>query len=308
MKRIAVCINTLERPEGLAALLDSLQVGCANREKGRTLVVVADNSSEASSRQTFDAWARRSTIESYFVHEPRRGIPFARNAAVRFALDAHADAVAFVDDDEEVGPGWLTELEKAQERSHSDIVTGPVRAKLPQDTPDFIREGAFFDRIDDVDLRPLAYCATSNTLVNRRVFEAIGEFDERFALNGGDDTHFFLRARSHGFEIANSSAALVIETIPSSRARVGWLIRRAFRDANSLAFAERDVLPWYPWIPRRLLRILGQITIGGTGAVATFAVSRTTSLKLSRLCARGLGGVAGLVGLLYEEYRTVHGR
>ena len=59
-----------------------------------------------------------------YAVEPRRGIPFGRNTAVRTAGDV--DFVAFLDDDETADPAWLVELLRVQRTTGADVVTGTV--------------------------------------------------------------------------------------------------------------------------------------------------------------------------------------
>src|SRR4029077_8016028 len=84
-------------------------------------------------------------------------------------------------------------------------------------------------------------CSTSNVLISRKVINAVRAFDERFALTGAEDTHFFLRARQEGFKIICSGGGVVYETVSNSRASLRWLLRRAYQSGNSWVLCESSL-------------------------------------------------------------------
>jgi succinoglycan biosynthesis protein ExoM len=84
-QRVSVCVATCGRPIGLAKLLGALEV--LEIPPGTTLqIVVVDNDSSESARAVCDEAAARHAYSLRYVVEKRRGIPFARNAALAVAL------------------------------------------------------------------------------------------------------------------------------------------------------------------------------------------------------------------------------
>ena len=71
------------------------------RTSSRRRFVVVDNDADESSRAVVTA--AKLPWPVVYVVEPERGIPFARNRAVREAADS--DFVVFIDDDEIPEPG-----------------------------------------------------------------------------------------------------------------------------------------------------------------------------------------------------------
>ena len=64
------------------------------------------------------------------------------------------------------------------------------------------------------------------------VFERVGRlFDERF-LSLGEDTDFFFHAARAGCTIVWANDAIVHESIPESRTRVIWLLKRSYGVGN----------------------------------------------------------------------------
>jgi succinoglycan biosynthesis protein ExoM len=100
--RITVAVLTYQRPDGIARIVPQL-LEQAESITPRAQVLVIDNDPMACARPLVEA---REGVR--YVHEPQPGIAAARNRAL--AETSAADAVVFVDDDEEPGPDWLSEL------------------------------------------------------------------------------------------------------------------------------------------------------------------------------------------------------
>ncbi len=304
---VAVCAATLHRPLGLAALLESLAKMTVPDDVD-LVVVITDNDAEGSAEPVVDAARASIRGDLRYVVEPRRGIPFARNAGVRAAPDA--DWVAFVDDDETVADDWLVELWDVAGRTGADVVTGTVLASFEVPPPDWVVAGRFFERPRFPTGTRIPYARTSNALVAARwLRESDAPFDVRMQANGGDDTHFFQRVRLGGGSIVWADSAVVEEVVPQSRVDVGWLVRREYRRGNTLSWCLRDLEDSWPRRIKRfgagvlrcahgLAEVVGSVVRGGKAA-------RVTGM---RRMAFGSGLITGLSGRAYQEYVTVHGR
>ena len=309
--RVAVCVATCRRAEGLSRLLDCI---AAQRFPGGTApallaVVVVDNDPDATAAGVVEA--RRAAGYPWplvYAHEPTRGISYARNRALALTEDGF-DLIAFVDDDEEPPAAWLDGLLAAWRRTGADVVAGPVRPIFEGPAPPaWIRDGGFFE----TECPPLVGGAvdrayTNNVLVRRDAIKAAGaRFDERLALVGGEDIFFFSSLFDAGCRIVWSDEAVVYERVPASRARLGWLVRRWSRiggtDAALFVHRRRG----------RFGRLIGlgmgcaRVVLGGAALVAVapaapFAGARVAG-RLRTVC-RGLGMIAGMLGWLHQEYK-----
>jgi succinoglycan biosynthesis protein ExoM len=67
-----------------------------------------------------------SVFGAVYVHEPRCGLVYARNAAVEAALALDADFVAATNDDCEPDENWLGALMDIQRRTRADVVRGGI--------------------------------------------------------------------------------------------------------------------------------------------------------------------------------------
>jgi glycosyltransferase involved in cell wall biosynthesis len=242
-----------------------------------------------------------------YVVEPRRGIPFGRNTAVATAGDA--DFIAFIDDDEVPEPSWLGELVRVQRATGAPVVTGPVVARFAEPPPDWISSGGFFDRSRFPDGGRAPWGRTSNVLVAREVFPTdVPPFNEDMVLTGGSDTHFFVRAELAGHAMVWADHAVVTETVPPSRATLGWLLRRQYRRGLVLTMTMIDLRDSPV---RRVRRALNGVLrlLAGLGLLATGLVrGRSTMVRGLQRLWFGAGLLAGLAGARYDEYRTIHGR
>src|SRR5262245_2616916 len=121
--RVAVGICTAMRPQMLAHCLDAVsgQLVAAGIE---VRVVVADNEAEPSNRGLVHTFASRCPFPVHYIHEPRRGIPQARNAVLDACRRLGADWIAFIDDDCWASPLWLESLLRAASQHDAHVVYG----------------------------------------------------------------------------------------------------------------------------------------------------------------------------------------
>lgn len=303
--RIVIGIATCRRPESLARLLHSLVGLRFTRVQPALRIVVVDNDAAGSSREVCAAYAKTSPWPTEYLVEPRRGIPFARNAIVSFAL-TDADAIAFVDDDETVEPGWLDALLDTQVRFSADIVAGPaVPVFASREPPQWAVKGPFFQlpRFPTGTSRDLAY--TNNVLVTGDVFRDLpGGFDERLRFTGGSDTHFFRRASLSGHRIVWCDGAIVYDHIPDDRLTVRWVMQRAYRYGHTHAFVRVDLGQSSRWA--LVGAIGGRLWEATTSALVGLARRQSWRvLEAMTETAYAAGMSANLFGAEYHEYRPV---
>jgi succinoglycan biosynthesis protein ExoM len=307
-----VCIGviTYRRPEGVARLVGSIArlEGVGAGTSIAPHVVIVDNDPSQSARGTMDQLDELPWPVDY-VAEPTRGIPFARNAVIEHAIARGTEFVAFVDDDEVVEAGWLQALMNAQQDFDADAVAGPVLSRFVEQPPAWIVAGGFFERARHTTGTEIRYVATGNVLVRlKRIIDTRLRFDGSFALTGGEDTHFFLALGEAGANLRWCDEAIVHEYVPASRMQMPWLLKRAYRAGNSLARSEIALHKYPPRRPsRRMVKAAAQVLIGTTIALPAAVLGTARFIQSLQLAARGLGALTGLMGVAYEEYRTIHG-
>jgi len=307
--RVAVCVATYLRPEGLRRLLGALAGQSLPRPAPCVDVVVIDNDPSGSARAVCESAREWLPFDLHYAIEKRRGIPQARNAALAVAIP-FADVVVFTDDDVEPAQGWLAELLRVQALYRADVVAGPNPPRFLVEPPAWIREGRFFDGQTRTTGTLVDTAATHNVLVRCEVFEQMDHlFDERFALHGCTDSEFFRRVARAGHRMVWAQDALAYECISAPRMTLGWLLQRTYRISNgrgssALRSLEGLTAMW--------------VLVNGSKCLARGVVHLALALALRRgmvarvhallKLASGAGWLTGLLGLRYREYTRVYGK
>ncbi len=306
--RVTIGLITCKRPNGLKRLLDGInQLEFQKTQPTSVDVVVVDNDPKGTAIEVIEKLQQEYRWPLFYVVEKRQGIPFARNKVVE-TVSQDSDFIVFIDDDEVPEPLWLDELLFVQQQYQADVVSGPVIPYFNEPVEDWIKKGKFFDRERFDTGHPMKNVATNNVLIHRSVFNEFKQpFDERFALSGGSDTHFFFRVYNKGYKMVWANDAIVYEWVPSSRANVKWLLRRAYRVGTTLSLCERDI---YPSIKTRLTRIIkgfGRVVLGMVSIPITLLLGKHVVIQNLRKTYLGAGFLAGIFGKRYAEYKQIHG-
>ncbi len=286
---IAVCVPTFKRPAALSRLLESL--ARLDGLDADIAVIVVDNDPEESGRAAAEAFLHRFRRMTYEV-EPSAGIPAARNRLVALALEQGTDFVAFVDDDEWVDQGWLRHLVRTAATYRADAVLGPVVPVYDKAVPAWLRERGFYERPRAPTGSPVEQARTGNALVSARLFAGPGEAFPR-VLSVGEDTYFFERARRRGATIVWCDEAVAYEAVPRERARVGWLLARAFRQGRTYSQCERLLGQTGGQRLARVAICLARLVQGLAVAIPALPLSRSASVRSARRAAGALGGLVG---------------
>jgi glycosyltransferase involved in cell wall biosynthesis len=306
----SIVIGTRERPESLAATLDSALA----LDYPRFEVIVVDNASttERTRELVGSRYADAPTI--CYVREALPGLAAAHN---RGLAEARGEVVAFTDDDVLVDRLWLLELARGFELG-DDVacVTGLI---LPREleTPAqlwlerWVRlnkgyEPKLFDlRAHRPPGKLFPYAAGTfgsgaNMAFHTETLRSLGGFDPATGTGsrarGGDDLAGFFSVLSAGHTLAYQPAAIVRHAHP----REAESLRRLMFDygAGLGAFLTKIVVDR----PDLLLDIAWRLPFGAAHALRIRPSGRDgTGLSKGLAARERLGMLAGVVGYVIER-------
>ncbi|MEM0953507.1 MAG: glycosyltransferase family 2 protein [Pseudomonadota bacterium] len=241
--KVAVCVCTHNRSQGLTRLLVALQdIDLSGYNPDAVQVIVVDNNPNRETEAICARAAPRLHISVHYAVEPRSGITFARNRAVEVALERGADFVAFIDDDDQPQSDWLIQLLDRQAVTGADLVFGTW--VLDTMMPQWARESGIFrspvkaKHQNKGGRYGLPGCAsTCNALVGRSILERVATtgaiFNHTFRFSGGEDKDFFIRARLLGARLASADMSVIHRNHEPDRYTARGLMRRGFKNGCS---------------------------------------------------------------------------
>lgn len=251
MARLSIVICTYERPVLLAKALGSI-LALDGLEGAGLDVVVVDNSDTGSARAVVEGIAQGASIPVAYVTAHPANISLARNAGCRAS---RGEAVAFLDDDQEVAPGWLAAVLDGLARFPHDVFFGPITpvyeapdAVTPAASALFVRAG---DRPAGDDLaafdRPATQTfvlSTANSVFRRATALPGAEpFDPDFGQAGGEDLDLLCRLQRAERRFGWLPGAGASDFVPRHRCGAAYLVRRHFAGGQVFAAASIRTSP-----------------------------------------------------------------
>ena len=245
MPDICVVVCTYNRAEMLAKALACMVSQESNGQFSFEIVVVDDGSTDGT-KGVVEQVAARSEVPIRYFREQGKGVSHARNRGI---AESRGDWIAFFDQDQLAGPDWLKELFAMASKTGADVVDGPRDLAISEGQLSRLSSvcrrvlGEITGSVECAKRRigDLRVACTGNVLINRRVFDAVGEFDESL-IRGGEDWDFFRRVRDVGFEIPYAPKAPVHHLIPPERLTYGFFKWNSLRCGAN--FAYRDYKEW----------------------------------------------------------------
>ncbi|MEH3145235.1 MAG: glycosyltransferase [Methylobacterium frigidaeris] len=308
LPRASVVIPTLDRPAALARALASA-AGQAGLGPGAFEVVVVDNSPDANARAAVAALAAGSAVPVRYVSEPRPGVSNARNAGV---AAARGGWIAFLDDDEEAGPDWLSRLLATAETSGAGAVFGPVRAvaesgaELGPFARYFTRE---IEAATGTDITARSAClGTNNSLFSKaRCLSDPSPFAEGLNSFGGEDSLLLKRLVRRGCRLAWCGEAVVTEWVPPRRLTWDYVRRRKFLSGQIRSFVLAMLDPPQAGSVALWMGVGGvQFALFSIAALAARPVSPTRAEHWRATARGGLGKVLWMRRFRPRLYGTGH--
>ena len=304
---VTAVVCTRDRTDLLAACLRSLR---ALGDAAPPVLVVDNDPPDGAT----EALAAREGAR--YAREPRPGLDFARNRALREAGTAY---VAFLDDDTVVDRGWRAGLDEAlAEHPDADAVTGLVLpAELCTEAQvAFERRGGFRrgvqklryagPRLPDAPLYPVGagmFGAGCNMVLRRERALELGGFDEALdtgpPLPGGGDLDMFHRVLASGGALVYEPSMLVFHRHRPEHEALRhqyWTWGEGF-----ISYLAKTYGADHSMRPRVRAMLLWWLEYAGRNVAETLAGRRpgTPDLALAELC----GGLAALATGSYARSR-----
>ncbi|RBW54927.1 glycosyltransferase family 2 protein [Ruegeria sp. A3M17] len=299
---IAICIATYKRPQGLRALIDSLNNQQLGVRDVRVTLVIADNAPATTARSVLGEIQDLSCWPVIYVLEHERGIVSARNRTLAEA-PPDADYFAFLDDDETASEHWLAQMLDTITLPNTVAVQGAVEPRFNVVPPVWIEQLNLFRMGPYEQGAELPAAATNNSMADAAAIRSRAmRFDPRFNTTGGEDEEFFSRLRlDSGGTIRAAAEALVWDQVPAHRATMKWLRRRWFRMGNTLghiALIRRH------GVVKRALKGVGAIGWGSVMCIFLGFGSKARWRQGALELYRGAGMLAAFLRIRFNEYNT----
>lgn len=306
--RLTIAMLTYRRNAYLEAVLPLLVAQARSvAPRARARVLIVDNDPDAGGRPVVAAAVAQAPGMIDYVHEPTPGIVAGRNRALDES--AGSDLLAFIDDDETPGPGWLDALLSTWRAQGCAAVTGPTPPAFEAEPDGWVRASGAFDSWSAADGAQVRSADTGNLLLDLSAVRAMGlRFDPRYGLTGGEDSLFTRQLTRGGGRILFAADAVVTKRVPPARATRAWVLQRAYRSGSSWARVRIDTAG-----PGRGSRLGLRAAYaakgaakagvdGARGAVARLRGDTAAQARYETSSRGGLGMVVGAWGVQVREY------
>jgi GT2 family glycosyltransferase len=195
MLAFSVIIPTCNRPELLAKCLQQLAPGVQTMDSNRYEVIVTDdsvgNETEAMVKESFP-WVR-------YTRGPRRGPAANRNHG---ATLSEAPWLVFTDDDCLPEAGWLQAYANAiQQHPNGKAFEGAI---LPDDWT-MLKKDMAECPVNTTG----AMFWSANIMVEKKLYDQVGGFDERFRMPANEDQEIYGRLQRQGKVVFFGDAIVV---------------------------------------------------------------------------------------------------
>jgi GT2 family glycosyltransferase len=208
---VSVVIPVLNGARWLASQLEALRLDSAQPFE----TIIADNGSTDDSTTVARSFDPQMTVIVIDASE-RRGQSFARNLGARAAT---GDLLLFLDQDDQIGPGYVPAMISALQRAEL------VAARMEDDKLNngWRRQARTLPQASGLPSDPVPWAYGCTLGVRRNTFERLGGFAEDLGALAGEDVDFCWRAYANGVVLTFVEDALLHYRYPAT---LGGLFRQ----------------------------------------------------------------------------------
>ncbi|MEB3269695.1 MAG: glycosyltransferase [Leptolyngbya sp.] len=262
--KISAIICTHNRDAYLGAAIDSL----LQQDFDDYEVIVVDNGSTDRTRTVTEARLPHPRLR--YIYEAQLGLSVARNAG---AQAAQGQILAYLDDDAEASPGWLTALAQVYAQQERVAIAGGRVTLLwpPGATPPPWLSENMSGSLGAYDLGPEVIAITQpgltprglNYSIRKAFLDDIGGFDLKLGRVGknllsNEELFMTQQALKQGWQVLYVPEALVAHNVAPERMLPGWFLRRSWWQGISECYREQVTgqagVQQLRWGGERLLR------------------------------------------------------
>lgn len=221
MKKVSIICTTFNEEKTIESLLESL----AAQTYKPAEIIICDNNSSDKTQEIIENFidSHRNTNILKITKVGNRSV--GRNTAIKAAT---SEIIAITDAGCIPEKKWLEELLKTYEEKNAPVVAGYYKglATTPFEEAVIPYVLVMPDKVDPNNFLP----ATRSVLLEKKIWEAVGGFDEQLALN--EDYPFARKIKEKGFSIAFAKNAVV-----------QWMPRKNIFEFNTMIsrFAKGDI-------------------------------------------------------------------
>ena len=238
---VSIVIPVFNQLHFTKIFMESLQ---AARPENSEIIVVNNGSSDGTAQYLLEC-QNITTISN----EKNLGCAAAWNQGIRAS---HGQWIVVLNNDIILSPGWFDGLLEFAREKNADIVSPAFReGEYNYDIASYAR--AFISRMSRVSRMGIAQGICF--MVQRRVFDEIGLFDENFRIGQYEDADFFRRAKLAGHVLGTTGRSLihhfgsVTQDYIRKEARDE---RKPYEEENRAYYRRKHKLsPWKRFIGRR---------------------------------------------------------
>jgi glycosyltransferase involved in cell wall biosynthesis len=270
-------------------------------------IIVVDNSPDGQACALVSRIAAEHPGAIRYISERRPGISHARNAGIALA---QGELIAFLDDDGEAHPNWLSGFWSTYQHHQSDVIWGAIVPCFDRDLGgwDHMFATYFTRRMGKTGTKPKKLHATNNSCIRKEAIALKQPFHPLLGLVGGEDIAFFRNLKASGKTFAYCEEAIIFDHILFERTTYRYLLRRNFSQGQVNTYAHT-----LPGLRNPVLFAHSLIT-GVLGvfrfsclAAAQFALGRRQDAALSSLkVARNAGKLLWMRPFRKQQYGIIN--
>ena len=214
-------------------------------------LVIVDNGSTDGTPEFLEAYAAGRAHVRLMLRPDNAGFAAGNNAGARAA---RGEYLVFLNNDTYVTSGWMGNMVRHFERRPLLGLLNPVTNNIGNearidvayaDMEGMAREAARIGRVHRGDLFELDVCAFFCVMVPRRVWDDVGELDERFGMGFFEDDDYARRAKEKGYALGCAEDVFVHHHLSASFDALGEQAKRQLFARNQRLFEAK----WGPWAP-----------------------------------------------------------